>query len=670
MKKIRLVILILISIYLNQTIVFSQCPVITQQPVSVSTCLNVSHTVSFSVVATGSNLTYQWYLNGSPLTNTYPSSVNVTTNQMEVLEITPNMNGNNYSVNISSIGCSVTSNIAKLIGTNPGSAGTITGSSAVSPGETNVVYSVPAITNATGYTWTLPTGASIVSGNNTNTISVNFSTSAVSGNITVVGTNSCGSGIVSSNFPVIVCAIPAAAGFIAGSNVICLGQTGVNAVNYSVPPIANATGYDWILPTGATIVSGNNTNSIVVNYGLNATSGNITVQGTSCLNGKVSPNFNVTVISTLPVAAGTISGTNSICIGDTFLYSIPSIPNATSYIWNIPTGAEIIGSANYNTIQVTYLSSFIGGNFSVQGSNCYGDGTVSANFSVSKQAAPSEAGNISGPGTVFPGETNVTYSVPAIANAIGYIWSLPYGANIVSGYYTNTIIVNFSSSATSGNISVSGTNNCALGNASPSLGITVTNYPIIINQPVNAAVVANSNTKVFFSVEAIGNNLTYQWYANGSPLINSAPSSIDVTASTMEILEATSGMNGYNYYVLISSNGNSIFSNIAILTVNPSASSSLDPVIETRAIDSIDNKTLQSSDLIIYPNPAKNSITVKSNDLEIFNIKIISLTGIIVSEKENCPNNSSIDISGLPNGSYIIVVSGKSNSIVQKLIKD
>jgi heat shock protein HslJ len=88
--------------------------------------------------------------------------------------------------------------------TKPNSAGSISGTSTVCQGQNTVNYTVAAITNATGYSWTLPTGATIVSGANTRSITVNYGTSAVSGNITVQGTNSCGNGTASVVFPVLV----------------------------------------------------------------------------------------------------------------------------------------------------------------------------------------------------------------------------------------------------------------------------------------------------------------------------------------------------------------------------------------------------------------------------------------------------------------------------------
>ena len=110
--------------------------------------------------------------------------------------------------------------------TKPSSAGTISGTKTVCQGENSVTYSVPVITTATGYTWTLPTGATIVSGANTRTITVNYSSSAISGNITVQGTNSCGSGAVSSGFAVVVNSSPLAPSIGTITQPTCLTATG------------------------------------------------------------------------------------------------------------------------------------------------------------------------------------------------------------------------------------------------------------------------------------------------------------------------------------------------------------------------------------------------------------------------------------------------------------
>lgn len=93
---------------------------------------------------------------------------------------------------------------------SPSSAGVITGTASLCQGSTGVTYSVAEISDATGYVWSLPAGASISSGANTNTIVVDFSTTSTSGAISVYGTNACGdTGPVSPDFQVTVNALPA-----------------------------------------------------------------------------------------------------------------------------------------------------------------------------------------------------------------------------------------------------------------------------------------------------------------------------------------------------------------------------------------------------------------------------------------------------------------------------
>jgi hypothetical protein len=91
-----------------------------------------------------------------------------------------------------------------VVNFQPSTASAITGTATVCQGQTGVIYSTPIIGNATGYVWSLPTGAIIVTGINTNSITVNFSSTAISGNITVYGTNACGNGNVSLNYILIV----------------------------------------------------------------------------------------------------------------------------------------------------------------------------------------------------------------------------------------------------------------------------------------------------------------------------------------------------------------------------------------------------------------------------------------------------------------------------------
>jgi len=163
----------------------------------------------------------------------------------------------------------------------------------------------------------------------------------------------------------------AIAGTISGISTVCSGQ---NSVVYSVSVINNASSYIWTLPTGATGTS--TKNNISVSYGTSAVTGNITVKGHNSLGDGATSTLAITVNS-IPIKAGIITGASSVCMGqNSVTYTVPSITNATTYIWTLPTGAT--GTSSSNSINVIYGTSAISGNITVRGHNDCGDGIVSS----------------------------------------------------------------------------------------------------------------------------------------------------------------------------------------------------------------------------------------------------------------------------------------------------
>lgn len=168
-----------------------------------------------------------------------------------------------------------------------GAAEAITGNSSVCTGQNSVTYTVPAIDGAVSYIWSLPAGATGTS--TTNSIDVSYASGAVSGDITVRGANSCKTG-EPSVLAVTVGDVPLPAGTITGITTVCQEQ---GSVSYAVPAIEGATSYVWTLPDGATGTSA--TNSITVNYGSDATSGDITVKGLNSCGYGASAALAITV---------------------------------------------------------------------------------------------------------------------------------------------------------------------------------------------------------------------------------------------------------------------------------------------------------------------------------------------------------------------------------------
>jgi hypothetical protein len=159
-----------------------------------------------------------------------------------------------------------TAKLLTLTAIAPATPGTITASTAnvcsVVGTDSNVTYTVAPVLNAyaNGYTWTVPTGASIVGSATGNSIAVSYSSSyAAAGAVTVTSSNGVATSAAKSLL--IARAAPAAIASISGGTTYSTcNQT------FSTVSVANQT-YTWTVPTGATIVSGQDTNSVVVNYG-------------------------------------------------------------------------------------------------------------------------------------------------------------------------------------------------------------------------------------------------------------------------------------------------------------------------------------------------------------------------------------------------------------------
>ena len=193
-------------------------------------------------------------------------------------------------------GCTAKMNGTVVIDMNPlpADAGTIVGDSLVCGGET-INYSVPPIEDAQEYIWSLPSGATIVAGDNSNNIAVYYSDSAQDGLITVYGENSCGTGAVSTGHAITVNQLPDTAGAIIGPNQICQGS---NGITFEVPEITNAINYEWTLPSGATITSGAGSRRIIVDFNESSTGGIINVRGVnSCGTGVSSSDHLLDVLA-------------------------------------------------------------------------------------------------------------------------------------------------------------------------------------------------------------------------------------------------------------------------------------------------------------------------------------------------------------------------------------
>jgi hypothetical protein len=120
----------------------------------------------------------------------------------------------------------------------------------------------------------VPSDCTVRSGQGTNSISLNIPSTFVNGSISVAGSNTCGAGNIITDS---ISTRPVRPSEITGLSQLTPGQTGLVYSTLTDPDIIN---YYWTVPTNATIVSGQRTNSIIVNWGFS--SGHVKVKASEC----------------------------------------------------------------------------------------------------------------------------------------------------------------------------------------------------------------------------------------------------------------------------------------------------------------------------------------------------------------------------------------------------
>ncbi|MBY0424808.1 MAG: T9SS type A sorting domain-containing protein, partial [Cytophagales bacterium] len=261
-------------IQVDVNVVANVVPQVSISPFTNTICSGTGVSLTANGTNGGSTPSFTWLLNGISQSNGPSFSFSPSNSDKVRVIMTPG--GTLPTCYISQ---SVTSSGANFIVNAPGSSscplpalGSISGPVFVPVGASGIVYSINSVAGVS-YNWTVPNGVNIVSGQGTNQISVDFGPNPVNGTLGLTQTNSNGSNSVSLN---IASGTPPSTTTIVGPLVVNPGQTGVVYSVTSVP----GTNYNWTVPSGATIVSGQGTNQITVNF-TNTVSGLVTLNSTN-----------------------------------------------------------------------------------------------------------------------------------------------------------------------------------------------------------------------------------------------------------------------------------------------------------------------------------------------------------------------------------------------------
>jgi PKD-like domain/Secretion system C-terminal sorting domain/Fibronectin type III domain len=238
---------------------------------SVNLCAGIANLLSAN---RGTGLTYQWLLNNSNIAGATGPTFSATV-------------AGSYSCMVSNAcGFGVSNTLVLTAVSVPLVPGIIGGQRTGLCGGVTKSYSISPVNAATSYSWTVPAGAAISSGQGTTGITVVYAANFSSGTINVTASNSCGTSPASA---ATVSGAPATPGSITGSSTACSNQTLI----YSIAAVTGAASYTWTVPTGATIVSGQGTNTVRIRF--RRTAGSVRVRSNNSCGSSAYRSLSVTI---------------------------------------------------------------------------------------------------------------------------------------------------------------------------------------------------------------------------------------------------------------------------------------------------------------------------------------------------------------------------------------
>ncbi len=572
---------ILLAVLMVATLIvpaFAAGPTITTQPKSTSVV--EGKTATFKVVASGSDLTYQWQYRKSGSSTWYNSTSSGNKTATLSVEATTARDGMQFRCKVTNASGTTTSNAAKLtvkplpvITTQPASKSVAEGATA----KFKVVASGTDLTYQWQYrksgssTWYNSTST----GNKTATLSVEATTARNGMLFRCKVTNANGTVTSGTAKLTVTAAAKPTITTQPASKTVAMGAS----VTFKVVASGSGLSYQWQYKSPSmsswknTTVSGAKTASITMTA-TTERNGNQYRCIVSNANGSVTSSAAKLTLLTAPTIT-TQPASAYVVLGKTATFKVVASGSGLTYQWQYKKSGS---STWYNststgnktaTLSVEATEARDKMQFRCKVSNSAGDTFSSAAFlmTITKPTIKTQPKSA----TVAEGAT-AAFKVTAEGRQLTYQWqykapgSSTWNDSGMSGAKTATLTVT-ATMARSGQ-----QYRCKISNAAGSVtsnAVTLTVYevqaPIILTQP--ASITVNSGEKATFRVEAYGTDLEYQWQYKFSDSVgwsdNCEPGCLDAEFSVYPYYD----MNGVQYRCVVSNAGGAVVSDAATLTV-------------------------------------------------------------------------------------------------------
>jgi hypothetical protein len=553
---------------------------------------------------------------------------------------------------------------------------------AIGNGNT-LTYRTQSVANAISYLWTVPAGATIVSGQGDTAITIRLDSSFINGNLRVQSMGYCGVNTFQRSLSLTRATVSAPAS-ISGPNSSCAFYANDSVATYSIAAVSGATGYVWTLPANTRLISGQGTTSIRVKFDSGYVSSAIKVKAVNDCSS--SNDRSLTVGTSSPTAPGNITGSTNACIyiNDAFTpYSIRKVAGATGYIWTVPAGVEIVShpggtGANDTVIVVNFTTDFVfGTSIQVRSVGC---GISAARSLVIRGSVSTTPGTITGPTNacefeVSPNRPNgilATYTIRKVSSASFYTWEVPAGAEIIShpgGTDDNDtiILVKFADEFNSGQIKVRSHNSC--GNSS------FRTLSIITRQASTPGAITATQTGICpnrvyrYSIASMPAYATsIQWTVPDQATILSQSGLTITVAYPSTTIGGTVTVKGINNCSISSARSLTIRLNACPVSFTGGGTGG------TQIKGNVELEEAQPARAIeadVYPNPTTSTFRVRLNSSSssaVF-IRIYDMQGRMLIQKNIKANEIHQIGQELRAGSYILEIIQDDQKLNQKLIK-
>jgi photosystem II stability/assembly factor-like uncharacterized protein len=315
---------------------------------------------------------------------------------------------------------------------NPLPIPVITGTANVCTKQSGLTYTVPFISGHT-YQWFNPSLGQIISGGNSNIVTVNWGSISGVEQLKVRQINSLTGCTSDTTITITVNLTPTPS--ISGANSVCLNQ---RDVQYSVPNIPGHT-YEWFTPVRGVIISGRYSNSCSINWNISKGTDIIRVRQINSLTGcSKDTSLSITINDT---PSPTIVGLNTVCLGNSDVkYSATFVPGHT-YQWSSVSNGTITSLLNSNELFIRWNKKSGIDTVKVTQTDIQTGCSTSQNYIVTINPAPTT--NIIGPKEVCENQQQIVFRTSK-NNGSSYTWR-PESTNlfIQGSNGRDSVVINF-----------------------------------------------------------------------------------------------------------------------------------------------------------------------------------------------------------------------------------